>query len=186
MSLINCGSVRVVHCGIIKYATNKDAHKVIEDSDAVIADNDKSNLKDDAPTKRRKSVVTRNSWGVVNDKTPAKAPAKSQLKEKVKPGKPKAVSDPTPVNEGAPKSKCVSAQFVEDDDKIDFEIEAPTGEFSSKGELSPSDSESDDGKIDSQFSHSQSSSGSCQGASRSYRLRSQTRSRSVSHSCSHC
>ena len=69
-----------------------------------------------------------------------KSPAKEASKQKSNSG----VGQTRP----AKKHKQVNARFVEDDDKVEFEIEAPADGFASEDQMSTSGSESEEeGKV---------------------------------------
>ena len=161
-------------------STRKSAKAAHKAEAATMAANDSTKL-NSPQVKRMRSVAAK----------PAKRQKTPQKTKKVNPP-----ADDSETLAGAhskqPSTMAVVAQFVEDDREVDFQVEAPTGEFLSEGEVTSSSSDSE---IDfeqhpsgsqvmtrSQLSHL---SDPDEGSGHSSRSRSWSESRSRSRSRSH-
>ena len=112
-------------------STHKSAKAACKVEAAAMAANDSTKL-NSLQVKRMRSVAAK----------PAKRQKAPQKTKKVNPP-----ADDSETLAGAHSkqlfTKAVVAQFVEDDREVDFQVEAPTGEFLSKGEVTSSSSDSE-------------------------------------------
>ena len=119
----------------------KEAREAAAASNAAMADRDRAELKSASPSKRARKGVPKTKAARKSNKSHRKAnKAQDDTEDEHSDG-----SGTSPPMEAV---KRVTAQFDEGDNRVDFKIEAPPGEFSSDGLVSSSDPGSDSDEED--------------------------------------